>query len=166
MSAFAAFLKLLQLLWPFLKEVVLRNKNVREIIVEHKYPATLFLLLVVMFMAVLFNAERSVKQRSDYDQVFQELLVLRVRHEELQATADHRQDLIDEQKARIAAILVRFDAKDEQIRNLTALINQMKSLSFSGAGRTSPALPRDERLDRLRQLRERDARKLSSPTNP
>lgn len=71
---FYAFIKGLGIFWPFLKELILRNKTLKESIRNNKTLTTMFLLLVLMFSLVLYNADNVLRHGQE---------VMRLRNEKL-----------------------------------------------------------------------------------
>lgn len=149
-----SFLKVMQALWPFLREVLLRNKGFKEAILENKVLSTLFSLLVVMFFAFLNASDIVTKQRSDLTQVQHEFALVQVRYEELQGTAKHLEQTITDQANSLGTLRNQAEVSEQHVRSLTALLGQLHATPG-----TVVKVDHSAKLNELRMLRERELRR-------
>ena len=153
---FAALFKAIQILWPFLKEVVIRNRSLKQAVIDHKAQTTLSVLVLVMFLTVIWNTDQSQLQTQDLGDMQHKFNILQVRYEELQLTNVGLEQRLAEAAEAQLGLLARFDAKEKQVVDLTAIVNRLKDLEFRPPSKGSRPLTSDTSAAReatLQQLR-------------
>lgn len=157
------FLKLLAMLWPFIKEWFIGNKELHRQARKNKAATWLLMCLFVMFLLFLFAMQAAFDSRTQAVTTKHSIDLLQLKFEETERTRDSLSTDISDLKSKVVDLTSKIESFTKQNQELT-LKNQRLELELRVAqgrvaeleGRQSTPTARRQRneaveaLDRLR----------------
>lgn len=123
----SAFISILRLIWPFIRELLFKNKGVKHSIEKNKATSTLVFLYLAMFVINLYLVDHAINNHRYYTDLLGKAAVNLERMESLKELLAMSRRQNQQQQARVDRLESEARIKDKAIQEFSYLVGPEKA---------------------------------------